>query len=59
MVATLSVSEQVSGNNSDIEGLVEVERLVALGASRTDIGQGEVGWVVLADPDGNEFCVTR
>jgi hypothetical protein len=22
-----------------------------------DIGQGEVRWVVLADPDGNEFCV--
>jgi predicted enzyme related to lactoylglutathione lyase len=35
----------------------EVERLVGLGATRVDIGQGEVGWVVLADPDGNEFCV--
>ena len=35
----------------------EVERLVALGARRVDIGQGEVGWVVLADPDDNEFCV--
>jgi hypothetical protein len=35
----------------------EVERLIALGASRVDIGQGEVPWVVLADPEGNEFCV--
>ena len=37
----------------------EVERLIALGASRVDIGQGEVPWVVLADPEGNEFCVLR
>ncbi len=36
---------------------VEVERLVGLGASRLDIGQGDVSWVVLADPEGNEFCV--
>lgn len=35
----------------------EVDRLIALGASRVDIGQGEVPWVVLADPEGNEFCV--
>jgi catechol 2,3-dioxygenase-like lactoylglutathione lyase family enzyme len=35
----------------------EVERLLALGARRADIGQGEVPWVVLADPEGNEFCV--
>jgi predicted enzyme related to lactoylglutathione lyase len=35
----------------------EVERLVALGAAPTDIGQGNVSWVVMADPDGNEFCV--
>jgi hypothetical protein len=35
----------------------EVERLIALGASRVDIGQGDVPWVVLADPEGNEFCV--
>ncbi|GAB2938346.1 VOC family protein [Micromonospora polyrhachis] len=35
----------------------EVERLLSLGATRKDIGQGEVSWVVLADPDGNEFCV--
>ena len=35
----------------------EVERLIALGATRVDIGQGEQSWVVLADPEGNEFCV--
>jgi predicted enzyme related to lactoylglutathione lyase len=35
----------------------EVERLVSLGAKRIDIGQGVVSWVVMADPDGNEFCV--
>ncbi|HEY3831092.1 MAG TPA: VOC family protein [Acidimicrobiia bacterium] len=35
----------------------EVERLVALGARRIDIGQGDVSWVVMADPDQNEFCV--
>ncbi|HWL37793.1 MAG TPA: VOC family protein [Frankiaceae bacterium] len=35
----------------------EVDRLLALGATHADIGQGEVDWVVLADPDGHEFCV--
>jgi len=35
----------------------EVERLVALGATRADIGQTEVPWIVMADPEGNEFCV--
>ena len=35
----------------------EVERLLALGATRADVGQGDASWVVLADPEGNEFCV--
>jgi predicted enzyme related to lactoylglutathione lyase len=35
----------------------EVDRLVSLGATRVDIGQGEAGRVGMADPDGNEFCV--
>jgi len=35
----------------------EVARLVALGARPVDIGQRDVPWVVMADPDGNEFCV--
>jgi len=35
----------------------EVARLLTLGARRIDVGQGGVSWVVLADPEGNEFCV--
>jgi predicted enzyme related to lactoylglutathione lyase len=35
----------------------EVDRLISLGARRIDIGQGNVSWEVMADPDGNEFCV--
>jgi hypothetical protein len=35
----------------------EVERLLELGATRADVGQGDESWVVLADPEGNEFCV--
>jgi len=38
----------------------EIERLLALGAQRVDIGQtGRESWTVLADPEGNEFCVIR
>ena len=38
----------------------EIGRLLALGASRVDIGQtGQESWTVLADPEGNEFCVVR
>ncbi|MBB5788865.1 VOC family protein [Jiangella mangrovi] len=36
----------------------EVDRLLALGATRADVGQtGREGFTVLADPEGNEFCV--
>ncbi len=42
---------------TDGDQRAEVERLLALGATRLDIDQGAVDWVVLADPDGNEFCV--
>jgi hypothetical protein len=36
----------------------EVERLIGLGARRVDVGQGhDKSWIVLADPEGNEFCV--
>ena len=38
---------------------LEVERLLNLGATRIDVGQGDVSWVVLADPEGNEFCILR
>ena len=37
----------------------EVERALGLGARHVDIGQGDVTWVVLADPEGNEFCILR
>ena len=38
----------------------EVARAEAMGATRVDIGQsGDESWVVLADPDGNEFCILR
>jgi hypothetical protein len=35
----------------------EVRRLLDLGARHADVGQGDGSWVVLADPEGNEFCV--
>jgi predicted enzyme related to lactoylglutathione lyase len=35
----------------------EIERILALGATKADIGQGDVPWQVMADPEGNEFCV--
>ena len=37
----------------------EVARLEGLGATRADIGQGDVEWVVMADVEGNEFCVLK
>ena len=41
-----------------VDQQAEVDRLLELGAVRADIGQGtDVSWVVLADPEGNEFCV--
>lgn len=44
-------------NPADTEQDDEVRRLLDLGARRVDVGQGEQSWVVLADPEGNEFCV--
>jgi catechol-2,3-dioxygenase len=37
----------------------ELARLRALGAIDTDVGQGDETWHVLADPEGNEFCLLR
>ncbi len=37
----------------------EVARLLGLGATHADVGQGEESWVVLRDPEGNEFCVLQ
>jgi predicted enzyme related to lactoylglutathione lyase len=46
--------------SSAADRLQEIDRLVALGARRVDIGQtGAESWTVLADPEGNEFCVVR
>jgi predicted enzyme related to lactoylglutathione lyase len=45
--------------NPDADRDAEIERLVGLGARKIDIGQGDVAWTVLADPEGNEFCVLR
>jgi len=62
----LRVAELKSGKNRlhldlrPVDQAAEVARLERLGALRADVGQGpEVTWVVLADPDGNEFCVLR
>ena len=44
---------------TDCDQDAEVRRLELLGAKRIDIGQGTPSWVVLADPEGNEFCVLR
>jgi len=45
-------------NATDRAQAAELERLLALGARHTDVGQtGEESWVVLADPEGNEFCL--
>ena len=43
----------------DRDQQAEVRRLERLGARRLDIGQVDVTWVVMADPEGNEFCVLR
>jgi hypothetical protein len=37
----------------------ELQRLLSLGARPVDIGQGDQTWVVLADPEANEFCLLR
>lgn len=38
---------------------VEVARFLSAGARRADVGQGSPSWVVLADPEGNEFCILQ
>ncbi|MET9425359.1 MULTISPECIES: VOC family protein [unclassified Streptomyces] len=45
-------------NPTDREQDEEVRRLLDLGARHADVGQtGDESWVILADPEGNEFCV--
>ena len=62
----LRVPEEKAGKNRlhlDLrpdDQSAEVQRLESLGARRVSVGQGpDVSWVVLADPEGNEFCVLR
>lgn len=62
----LKVPEQKAGKNRlhldlrPADQAAEVARLESLGAGRADVGQGpEATWVVMADPEGNEFCVLR
>jgi hypothetical protein len=42
---------------SEAERAELVARLMDLGATPADVGQGDAPWTVLADPEGNEFCV--
>ncbi|MEV5594395.1 VOC family protein [Streptomyces sp. NPDC052496] len=65
-ITFLAVPEAKAGKNrlhldlAPDDQAVEVERIIGLGARRVDVGQGsDVTWVVLADPEGNEFCVLR
>ena len=60
------VAEQKTGKNrlhldlsttSQQHQAAEVQRMLRLGATPADIGQGDVPWEVLADPEGNEFCM--
>ncbi|MFC9893436.1 VOC family protein [Nocardia sp. NPDC127579] len=47
-------------NPTDTDQATELERLLALGARPVEIGQtGAESWHVLADPEGNEFCLLR
>jgi catechol 2,3-dioxygenase-like lactoylglutathione lyase family enzyme len=62
----LRVPEEKAGKNRlhlDLrpqDQAAEVARLEGLGARRADVGQGaDASWVVMVDPDGNEFCVLR
>lgn len=62
----LRVPEEKAGKNRlhiDLrpdDQQAEVQRLVALGAERKDVGQtADATWVVLVDPEGNELCVLR
>ncbi|MGH2747625.1 MAG: VOC family protein [Actinomycetota bacterium] len=55
-----SVKNRLHLDLRPIDQAAEVARLEALGARRISVGQGEdATWVVMADPEGNEFCVLR
>ena len=46
-------------NPSGCDQPEELARLLSLGAVEVDVGQGDQTWHVLADPEGNEFCLLR
>jgi hypothetical protein len=47
-------------NATDRDQDAELERLLGLGATRADVGQpDDVSWHVLADPEGNQFCLLK
>jgi predicted enzyme related to lactoylglutathione lyase len=52
-----SVKNRIHFDFTPDDQQAEVDRVLALGARPVDIGQGEQTWVVLADPEGNEFCI--
>jgi hypothetical protein len=54
-----SVKDRIHLDLTPDDQEAEVARLITLGALRADIGQGDVTWVVMADPEDNEFCVLR
>jgi hypothetical protein len=54
---TVKNRPHIDVNPTDREQDEEVRRLLDLGARHADVGQGDESWVVLVDPEGNEFCV--
>jgi predicted enzyme related to lactoylglutathione lyase len=65
-IAFVPVSEPKAGKNrlhidlAPDDQAAEIERLVDMGARHVDVGQPDgAGWVVLGDPEGNEFCLLR
>lgn len=54
---TKSVKNRLHLDFRPDDQVAEVARLLELGARQVDVGQGSVSWVVLADPEDNEFCV--
>ena len=57
--ATKTVKNRVHFDLRPDDQEAEVHRLESLGARRINVGQADVTWVVMADPEGNEFCVLR
>jgi len=56
---TVKLRLHIDVSATDRDQAEELARLEQLGAKHIDIGQGEQSWYVLADPEGNEFCLLR